>query len=144
MEPNGAFIGVSAINENEEASELEEPDETIEIEAEDQANLCDCINSPAIDIDGKQIHKATVVKQMYLSDPLSKDQLRRVQGLTNGVTKNREDMSVDNTVYVLVKPHAGDTYIANIVNSKIEGAISCRRQHSCARCKENKHRSIRR
>ena len=123
MKPNGAFIGVSVTKENEEEFEVEEPDETIEIEAEEQANLCDYINSPAIDIDGRQIYKATVVKQMYLSDPLSKDRLRRVQGLTYEVTNNREDMSVDNTVYIgdplLVKPHAGDTYIANIVNIKI-------------------------
>ena len=74
-------------------------------------------------VDGRQIYKATVVKQMYLNDPLSKDRLRRVQGLTYEVTNNREDMSVDNTFYigdpVLVKPHAGDTYIANIANIKI-------------------------
>ena len=39
-------------------------------------------HDPQVEIDGSYVFKATIVKSLFSSDPMSKDRLRRVRGLT--------------------------------------------------------------
>ena len=58
-------------------------------------NLSDFLEKQStIQVDGKSIHKASIVNQIFTSDALSKDRLKRVQGLTAGIS------SEDNTKIV--------------------------------------------
>ena len=118
MKPHGQLIGVSE-SEIDIPEVPDEPDNTEDNDTDiaDGTHLSDYIQSKTITIEGKEVYKATVVKQMYSSQPLSKDRLRRVQGLTRS-SNQLDDTFVDNMVYVgdpvLIKPQTGNVYIANI------------------------------
>ena len=77
--------------------------------------LCDLTSSagviPQIEIDNKFVYKATVLKSVLNSpDALSKDRLKRIQGLTR-----HQPMNVDRTIDDLVLP--GDPIIIRINNN---------------------------
>ena len=96
--PKGKLIGV---NEPEPDDSLEFEEESIadnnqDVSDEDDVELVpfsDLLEESAtIEVDGKSIYKATVVNSLFSSNVLSKDRLKRVQGLTAGTpglpTKN--------------------------------------------------------
>ena len=100
------------------------------VEGEDDVLLADYIHSKTIEIDGKQVYKATIVKDMGSNAVLSKDRLRRVQGLTKDTGQGPPESSndvVDNMLYVgdpvFIKPQSGDMYIGNIKEIKIANKV---------------------
>lgn len=47
-------------------------------------------HDPQIMVDGTYVYKATILKNAFSDSPLSRDRLRRVQGLTKFITQGNE------------------------------------------------------
>ena len=68
-------------------------------------------HDPQIEIDGKHVYKATAVKSLFSANPLSKDRLRRVRGLSKFTDVGEDtpsDLSIDSSVMV------GDPLLVNV------------------------------
>ena len=92
----GKKICLSEIEIDVSSAEDDEPQELIEMvsEVEDEVNIHDLADvipqtsqagvqhDTQIMIEGSYVYKATVIKNEFSDSPLSKDRLRRVQGLT--------------------------------------------------------------
>ena len=115
-----------ATSEEATADEPDEPDE-------DVPPLADMIEtSSTIDVDGKNIYKASVIKALFASNTLSKDRLKRVQGLTAGTPGASSVSSDDNMVFVgdpMVVHNGEKTQIAAIQKIRLGNVakknISC-------------------
>ena len=85
-------------DDNSEEEELEDVPSTsiIDMVEQNQDTHVTQKHDPQIEVDGSYMYKATIVKSLFSSNPLSKDRLRRVRGLTkyteNGNT-NTENLS---------------------------------------------------
>ena len=56
---------------------------------------------PQIELDGTHVYKATIVKSLFSSNPMSKDRLRRVRGMTKFTGEQSEaDMSIESSIMV--------------------------------------------
>ena len=106
-------IGLSSVEIDyslDNTSLTEEVEDLIENCDEDDENgnessLVDMIDvrhkhDPQIEIDSSYVYKATVVKGLFSSNPLSKDRLRRVRGLSKNVDSEQisENFSFDTVV----------------------------------------------
>ena len=74
---------------------------------------------PQVEVDGKYVYKATVVRSLFGSNPLSKDHLRRVQGLSKFTESARANVSVDNSIML------GDPVLINVKNRLQIAQIKC-------------------
>ena len=86
----------------------------------DDIELSDIINPKTITIDNKEVYKSTVLKQFYSSEPLSKDRLKRVRGLTKlpGYADSVEGVEqLDSLIY------CGDPVVVKIQNRCVIGNI---------------------
>ena len=122
MKPFGKYIGVKDGPNNIE-DEPENTDAVVEVgEIEpDGASISDYLVSKTIDVNGKEVHKATVARQLYIATPLSKDRCRRVEGLSQFGTTC--DSQHDNDLVYIGDPvivkQANRAFVANVKNIKI-------------------------
>ena len=70
------------------------------------------IHDCQVDVDGSYVYKATAMKILFRSNPLSKDRLRRVRGMSK---LNTEETDVSNETAVMV----GDHVLVNITKKVI-------------------------
>ena len=101
-------------------------DETSEDDDMDDIDLSDVVNPKTITIDNKEVYKSNVLKQFYSSQPLSKDRLKRVRGVTKtaGYEKDSGDgvENLDSLIYCgdpVVWKRSDICVIANIVKIKL-------------------------
>ena len=83
--PRGKLIGVHEVDPDESLLDSSPSTDEDSVEPEESIPLSDLMEKSAtIEIDGKNIYKASVINSMFSSNGLSKDRLKRVQGLTSG------------------------------------------------------------
>ena len=124
--PLGKLIGVTEVEPDTSVEVEKEVESVDEEDSADSENLpfADLIGGdkcPTIDVDGKNIYKATVVNQLFSKHKLSKDRLRRVQGLTSGTPGDAKQVDENNLIFIgdpLVIYEQHPT-IANITNIKL-------------------------
>ena len=94
------------------------------LESEETNSIADIISSkydPQIEIEGNLIYKATYLKNCFSSNPLSRDRLRRVRGLTRYEESGSENNLDDNSLMIgdpLVVKTKGNAKICVILNIK--------------------------
>ena len=94
--PFGKYIGVDTSVADWSVPE-EIADEDSECIENNEAPLADFLGKQStIQVDGKCIHKASILNQIFTSDALSKDRLKRVQGLTAGISSEGHMINCDN------------------------------------------------
>ena len=104
--PLGKLIGVTEVEVDISIAEDEGCDvSNVEESADSEsvvpfADLIGGEKCPTIDVDGKNIYKATVVNQFFSRNKLSKDRLRRVQGLTSGTPGECNNANDDNHIFI--------------------------------------------
>ena len=120
--PKGKLIGVtetepddSVIDDNQQQRTENQTQADVVIDSSADTDTDDELNVPfadlignldggsssVIEVDGKNIYKASVVKMLFSSAKLSKDRLKRVQGLTAG-TPGRGANSYDDDVNIVL------------------------------------------
>ena len=105
--PFGKMIGVTEVEVDvsmDENVNSNVPDVT---EEEESVLLTDMIQNEkctTIEVDGKNIYKATVVNQLFSRNKLSKDRLRRVQGLSAGAPGESTQKIDDNNLIFIGDP----------------------------------------
>ena len=136
--PKGKLLGVTETEPDESQGEIVEEqldeqvdaDENVNSKTDDELNvpLADLIDNDnglksVIQVDGKNIYKASVVKMLFSGAKLSKDRLKRVQGLTAGTpganNLNEDDMNVVLIGDPLLVFHSKETKVANIIKIKL-------------------------
>ena len=128
--PNGVLVGVKSreidwslvddpTDENEESN-----DDSAGDGDNDMPQLLELITPPAcgndnmVDVDGKMLYKASILKNLTEHNPLSRDRLRRVQGITRHVGGNDLDVNLDDILCVgdpVVMIARGTAQVANII-----------------------------
>ena len=104
---NGSFDNE---NDRDEQTNIAEETPTDDL---DDIELSDIISPKTITIDNKEVYKSTVLKQIYSSEPLSKDRLKRVRGLSK--TPGNAD-SVEGLEHLDSFIYCGDPVVAKIQN----------------------------
>ena len=124
--PLGKLIGVTDveidISVEEEVDSVDEEESAVSENLVPFADLIGGDKCPTIDVDGKNIYKATVVNQLFSRHKLSKDRLRRVQGLTSGTPGDAKQVDDNNLIFIgdpLVIYAEQHPTIANIINIKL-------------------------
>ena len=141
--PKGKLIGVTEVEADESlVTETEhiqpqletqsidhnetEGQDSSDAEAEEPIPLADLVHDgprSVIQVDGKNIYKASVVKMLFSEAKLSKDRLKRVQGLTAGSPGANRDVGEDLNVVLVGDPllvfHNNDTRVANVLRMKL-------------------------
>lgn len=102
--------------QNESDEDLEDVPSTSIIDMIPQAS---CQNHETqIEVDGAFVYKATVVKNIFCSNPLSRDRLRRIRGMTKFTDSDKTSEAIDSSLM------AGDPILVNVKGklqiSKIE------------------------
>ena len=116
-------------NENDEAEEVDEVQEVDEL-----FNLAEVLHEstqkvqPFFLIDGKEVYKSTCLKAISSAEKLSKDRLRRVQGMTRYPGTVNADLSHNDALLfvgdpVLVSDPKEGPMLANIVTMKQNNKI---------------------
>lgn len=84
--------------------------------------LSDYIHSATVEVDGKQVYKATIARSLFKATPLSKDPLRKVEGISKTIVQGEQLQFDDSFVHVgdpvMVKPSKELPYLANIKTIK--------------------------
>ena len=133
--PKGKLIGVNEVESDISIDQDEINDATDGRTADtectssndesDEIPFSDLIHNSTIEVDGKNIYKASVLNSMFSSNALSKDRLKRVQGLTAG-TPGTQNSSEDNIIYIgdPLIVHANEkTTVGNIQKIKLGNQI---------------------
>ena len=122
--PKGKLIGVTepvadvsleVDEEYHDDNEQDIPDEDSGVESIPLSDLLE--KNATIEVDGKNIYKASVVNSLFSSNALSKDRLKRVQGLTTGTPGQTTRKSDDDMIFIgdpLVVYFDDKTAVANI------------------------------
>ena len=125
--PRGFLIGVHEANVNidEILAVPSLTDENLDIEETEpdgSLSLADFIHGNTVEINGKEVYKATFVRFIACGEAISKDRLRRVEGLTRDTGARAPTDYIDNMIYpgdpILVNPSSGNPYIGNIKSLK--------------------------
>lgn len=77
-----------------------------------------------IDIEGKYVYKATLVKSLFSSNPMSKDRLRRVQGMTKLERNQDDDLRVEDIIMIgdpILMRRNGKLTVAKVSNLVVAG-----------------------
>ena len=99
----------------EDDSDNEMPSSIIDLVQQNRTVTYD----PQVEVDGKYVYQATVVRSLFGSNPLSKDRLRRVQGLSKFTESERANVSIDNSIML------GDPVLINVKNRLQIAQIKC-------------------
>ena len=105
--PYGRIVGVSERELDWSIPDPEEPVvmETVDGNSEDDVELSEIIDSNAngevyLEIDGKNVYKSTILKQINKESPLSADRLRKVRGLSKFVGSEKAQTNLNDAISI--------------------------------------------